>query len=147
MHNKISDDDFVTRYCPPSKIYNNLPLSTAFLLRNHEECISVNRLPVDQDIESGLQYVRSVLEQKIHIKSNGKFIVLNVGHVKNYLRKSIDVNISIQYITLHNDPTHAGICLLNHDNAYEDKKRIQTIADALSIFVSENPSMVYSIPM
>lgn len=80
MYNEISDVDFVTRYCAPRTIMNNVIIHTAFEFRYKEEYLSVNVLPSNYDLEAGLAYVQSTLKpDTLHVKPNGRFVIFNVG--------------------------------------------------------------------
>ena len=78
----LPDADHFSRYCKPSDVQDGEPLSTAFQLRENEDCLSVNWLEYFGEVgqPAAVELVReSFLRKSYQLKVNGRFAVLNVA--------------------------------------------------------------------
>ena len=146
MPNEISNADYIVRYCRPSTISNNRIKSTAFKIRSNENYISVNWMPKEIDIHAGLEQVESALAQKnFCARSNGRFVIFNVGMIKLYVYKLAGINISIRHEFSPNDTTHAGIWATHPDETYDRQEHLTKLERALSRFTLMHPGTVYPV--
>jgi hypothetical protein len=109
---KLPSSDEVARYCKPSEydLGADTPLVGAFLRRPGEADLSVNRLQFFQGASrsSAVGCIRGEVGGHYKLKSNGRFVVLNVGDVQSAAKqKGFDVNII--YTPKSFRPSHSSI--------------------------------------
>lgn len=111
---EIDEDHHVSRYCKPSAIGDDgLPLASAFELRDGEDYLSVNWLEFfkTSDLSQAIEFVRQAFrKKKFGVSSNGKFVSLQVGKVKEVIVRNSDLPAEITHLPdEENDPSHSGI--------------------------------------
>ena len=147
MSSEIPDSDFVVRYCSPNTIIGHHIARTAFQIKHDNEFASVNWMPKNIHMYSGLEQIKSILEQKsFHVRPNGRFAVFNVKIIKLYVYELTGIKISVYHVPSPSDPTHAGILPTNTSDPHNRQKLMFSIAQALSKFTHKNPDTVYPIP-
>ena len=104
---RIDETHHISRYCKPSSIdkEKQLPLASAFKLREGEEYLSVNWLEYfeAEDLNQAIDFVRQAFRDKNYsVKHNGRFALLRVKEVKNMI-------LGLRYLPSKNDPSHSGI--------------------------------------
>ena len=114
----LPEQDHVSRYCRPTSLgEDGQPNGTALMPRG-DECLSVNWLEYFDlpDQEAQIAQVRQVIG--IGVAAKGKFAVLNVGEVIDYVRENDPDNrvLDILHEPEENDPSHSGICGYSHDD-------------------------------
>ena len=108
----IPDDDHVSRYCKPSSVDDGIPTSSAFLPRQGEEYLSVNWLEFfgEPTLGAAVERIREVFSEKgYRVSRNGRFATLNVGEAKTAVEEATGRALSIDYLPLDDDQSHAGI--------------------------------------
>ena len=109
---KLPDSDEIARYCKPSEydLDAGMPMIGAFLRRQNEPDLSVNRLQFFQgaDRPSAVDCVRTEIGNHYQLRPNGRFVVLNVGDVQSAAKdRGYDVNIIYTPEPLR--PSHSSI--------------------------------------
>ena len=109
---KLPSNDDIARYCKPSEydLGANMPLVGAFLRRQDEPDLSVNRLQFFQGANksSAVDCIRAEVGTHYQLRPNGRFVVLNVGDVQSAAKqKGHDVNIIFTPEPLR--PSHSSI--------------------------------------
>ena len=109
---KLPGSDEVARYCKPSEydLDENMPLVGAFLRRQDEPDLSVNRLQFFQgaDRSSAVDCVRAEVGDHYQLRRNGRFVVLNVGGVQSAAKQN-GFDVSIIYTPEPLRPSHSSI--------------------------------------
>ncbi|MEK6681445.1 MAG: hypothetical protein AABY79_05710 [Nitrospirota bacterium] len=118
---KISDQDYVARYCKPTTAPNGQIQATAFMLRKGEESLSVNWLEFFKCSNrlSEIAELRKTYHAKLNnVGAGAKIAVLNVGEVLEKVRAESPDGRNIE--ALHdpeiNDQSHSGIYNLKQDD-------------------------------
>ena len=129
----IIDNYNLARYCKPATISaNGKPSSTAFQLRKNEEYLSTECLEYfnlsseDKSIPCAIK----IINEKLHISNDGKIAVLNVGEIKNSIKRELDFLLLIKQIS--ND-SHVGIFFTEIQNL------------VISHIISNNIKNIYNI--
>lgn len=125
----LPDGDRIARYCRPGAVADGEPLPAAFMLRDDEDCLSVNWIEYwgAATLDGALASIRDDLSQDMTLSRNGLFAVLGVGSAR-----AIAAAFASDPPTLTHEPTnvrsHASLCGLrpSHD----------VIAAALALAVS-----------
>lgn len=111
----IPHDNHVSRYCGFQHIDGKGRVTgQAFRHREGEEYLSANWLEYFESAElsTQMQEIRSALMRKGRkIGAKSKFAVLNVGELKEYVRKESGNGsvLSVLHEPEENDPSHSGI--------------------------------------
>ena len=116
----IPDTYHVSGYGRPATIQDGRIMPAAFKFRDNEDYISVNWLeyPMAPDWDSAINMIREALYRKnFSIKHNGKFVVLNVGDIKEIVHKFIGVVPKVEHLPTEYDASHAGIFRFNATDA------------------------------
>ena len=105
----LPDSDHFARYCSPDKVVEGLPSGGAFKFRKKrdKDGISGNWLEYldKKDRSSALDKVREIVGGKLKVYPEGRFVVLNVGQIKNKMNAR-GYNIIIKYAPT-SDKSHA----------------------------------------
>ena len=109
---RLPSSDDITRYCKPSEYDHsaNMPMVGAFLRRQGEPDLSVNRLQFFQGANksSSVDCIRAEVGTHYQLRRNGRFVVLNVGGVQSAAKqKGYDVNVI--YTPEPVRPSHSSI--------------------------------------
>jgi len=127
----LPDQDHVSRYCAPKTAPDGQPTGASFMLDPGHDFLSVNWLEYFDlpDQQAQLTQVRRVI--RLNLAANGKFAVLNVGEVVNYVRENGPDNrlLSVLHEPNDDDPSHSGI----HGYGFED----DWVADLITEVVQE----------
>ena len=128
---RLPDKDHISRYCKFTSLVNDQPSGTSFMLRTDDEYFSVNWLEYFglKDCQEQMSQVRQNI--KLNLAPRGKFAVLNVGNVINYVRENGPDNrvLSVFHEPEEDDPSHSGI----HGYGFED----DWVADLIAEVVQE----------
>ena len=127
----LPDQDHISRYCAPKTAPDGQPTGVSFMLKPSHHFLSVNWLEYFDfpDRQAQLTQVRQVIE--LALAANGRFAVLNVGEVIDYVSKNGPDNrlLSVLNEPTAGDPSHSGI----HGYGLED----DWVADLLAEIVQE----------
>jgi hypothetical protein len=131
---EIPDHDHVARYCSPTRVSNEEIQATAFMLRPADNSLSVNWLEYFKCLsrEGEIDELRKAYAaKKLIVKASGRIAVLNVGEVRNkVLTESPDSrNLEVLHDPLIDDPSHAGIYNLKHDNELIAELILETVRE------------------
>ena len=105
----LPEEDHVSRYCPPSQVEDGWPLLGAFQLKPAESYLSVNWLEywMKSTQEEAIDCIRGEIALKR--RPNGRFVVLNVGEVKQIVESVIRRSPTITHQPTPAMESHAGI--------------------------------------
>ena len=110
---KIPDQNHIARFCRPLQVNEEQIQATAFMLREGEECLSVNWLEFlnCSNRENEITKLRTIYSETFTVGARAKIAVLNVGEVrKKVLTESPDGrNLEVLHDPLINDLSHSGI--------------------------------------
>lgn len=118
----IPDNDHVSRYVKYTHIAKNgRVLGKAFRLRENENSLSVNWLEFFdlRDKKAEVQKIREAFADKGRgVGTKAKFVVLNVGEMREYVQQESDDNriLSVLHDPQDNDLSHSGIYNMRHDD-------------------------------
>ena len=108
----LPDDDHTARYCKPTVIDDNgMPMTSAFVLRDGEDFLSINWLEYfgDRDLSSATQCVRDAFRDKDYtLRPNGRFAVLNVSAAKAAVLEATGKTLHIDHLPLNDDLNRPG---------------------------------------
>jgi hypothetical protein len=118
----LPDGDEVARYCKPSALDQDskFPTFLAFMRRENEDGISVNRLQYFRGLDrtGAISYIRPEVERHYEIKPTGRFLALNVLEAKS-AAQGIGFDIGIIYTPRESSPSHSSIVDLPEDYVAE----------------------------
>ena len=111
MTKALCSDSHVGRYCSFSQHENELPLPTAFELRDDEEFLSANWIECFcmSNLTSGMKKVREEFKKHHGMTENGRFAVLNVGDARKTIYAEYDTALRIEDLQDENYPSHTSI--------------------------------------
>ena len=111
----IPDDEEISRYCKPSHYdrKRDEPTFLAFTRRKSEDDVSVNRLQyylrqTAKTREEAINFIRSEVEAHYQLKPSGRFLVVNVGAVRNAGAKKGHL-LQVLYTPESGKPSHSSI--------------------------------------
>ncbi|MDI9313124.1 MAG: hypothetical protein QM529_00375 [Hydrotalea sp.] len=115
MKKNIPDNDNVLRHIKGSWLdaEKNTVTSEAFMLREHEQGISVNWLEHDiikyPNTKSQINFIRGSIN--LELKKSHRFLKLNVGKTKNIIKEKIKKTIIIEHQPNKHDNSHSCIAI------------------------------------
>lgn len=119
--------DEVARYCKPNDydLAEDKPRVTAFIRRETEDDISVNRLQffLGHGRVGSVDCIRSEVGKHYELRRNGRFVVLNVTSAKTAAH-SKGFTIDIIYTPKPSRPSHSSI--VNLPTGYVQEVRLAT---------------------
>lgn len=97
---------------------DGLPLTSAFTLRTNEEYLSVNWLEYYKNlgISQAIDRVRKVVQRKMNIKFQGRFVTMQVGMLKQIVSTKNKVPCDVIHLPTMNDESHSGVIGYNNHN-------------------------------
>ena len=125
----------IARYCGPVKVgTDGLPTTAAFEPKSGADHLSVNWLEYFQSSDKDhciAQIRQAFLDRPYELKSDGRFVVLNVDHAKQKVRTGAGKDIRILHWPGNRNQSHSGI----FDYASED---LQVALDLRSVVTSRD---------
>lgn len=117
----ISDNHHVSRYVGASNVEDGQIDGLAFQLRKNDNFLSVNWLEFFdlKDKKAEIQKIREAFADKGRgVGTKAKFVVLNVGEMREYVQQESDDNriLSVLHDPQDNDLSHSGIYNMRHDD-------------------------------
>jgi hypothetical protein len=117
----IPDSDHVARYCKGTSISNGEIQATAFMMRETDQYLSVNWMEVlnRSDRLSEICELQLLYSRKFNrVGATARIAVLNVGAVRAKIKieTSGEHLLPITHEPETDDPSHAGIYGIPHDN-------------------------------
>lgn len=131
----IPNNNNIARFCKPITAPEGQIQAAAFMLRSDsdEDSLSVNWLEFLDclDRESEINKIRKIYSNKFHVGPKAKIAILNVGKVREEVRKkSLDGrNLKFLHEPLDDDSSHSGIYNLKPDNEFIAELILETIQD------------------
>ena len=123
----LPDGDEIARYCKPSEYDLDLsePTFLAFMRRNNENDVSVNRLQYfnGHNRAGAVDCTRREVGAYYELRPNGRFVVLSVSRAKA-AAKRVGFDIGIIYSPKPSSPSHSSIIDLPTD--YDDEVKLAT---------------------
>lgn len=128
---RLPDQDHVSRYCAPQTAPDGQPTGASFMLKPGHDFLSVNWLEYFASRDQQAQLTQLRQEIRMNLAVNGKFAVLNVGEVVDYVKENGPDNRLLSVLHEPNDdnPSHSGI----HGYGFED----DWVADLIAEVVQE----------
>ena len=133
---KIPDQNHIARFCRPLQVNEEQIQATAFMLREGEECLSVNWLEFlnCSNRENEITKLRTIFSETFTVGARAKIAVLNVGDVHDkVLTESPDSrNLEVLHDPAMNDPSHSGIYNLKQDDELIAELILETVRESYS---------------
>ena len=133
---KIPDQNHIARFCRPLQVNEEQIQATAFMLREGEECLSVNWLEFlnCSNRENEITKLRTIYSETFTVGARAKIAVLNVGDVHDkVLTESPDSrNLEVLHDPAMNDPSHSGIYNLKQDDELIAELILETVRESYS---------------
>ena len=133
---KIPDQNHIARFCRPLQVNEEQIQATAFMLREGEECLSVNWLEFlnCSNRENEITKLRTIFSETFTVGARAKIAVLNVGDVHDkVLTESPDGrNLEVLHDPAMNDPSHSGIYNLKQDDELIAELILETVRESYS---------------
>ena len=133
---KIPDQNHIARFCRPLQVHEEQIQATAFMLREDEECLSVNWLEFlnCSSRENEITKIRTIYSETFTVGARAKIAVLNVGDVhEKVLTESPDGrNLDVLHDPAMNDPSHSGIYNLKQDDELIAELILETVRESYS---------------
>ena len=133
---KIPDQNHIARFSRPLQVNEEQIQATAFMLREGEECLSVNWLEFlnCSNRENEITKLRTIYSETFTVGARAKIAVLNVGDVHDkVLTESPDSrNLEVLHDPAMNDPSHSGIYNLKQDDELIAELILETVRESYS---------------
>jgi hypothetical protein len=117
----IPDPDHVARHCKTSTVEGNEIMAAAFMPREGEESLSVNRLEELKcpDRVGEVRALQDLYTRKMNrVGAGARIAILNVGTVRARIEQESPAKLIVR--VLHNpeddDPSHSGIYGISYDD-------------------------------
>ena len=102
-------EDHVSRYCSPTRVEDERPLASAFLIQPDRNYLSVNWLEYwhSGSIEEALARVRG--ETELEVKPEGRFAVLLVGAIVGAINRVTGREAQVVHKPTTTVESHSGV--------------------------------------
>ncbi len=129
----VPDSNHVARYCRASSVDSGEIQATAFMMRENEPYLSVNWLEELKrpDRKDEIRELQLLYSRKLRVCATARIAVLNVGAVRIKVEhESVDGRLlSITHEPESDDPSHAGIYGIPHDDEFVAELIAQVVSE------------------
>ena len=141
--NLTCNKNYITRYCRPDWVINELPGYIFFMLREYEKYLSAYKMDLvkNNNNEESLEEIRDIIQNKdksFKISKKGRFVVFETKNIIDLIYKETKYITKIKQVKLKNiHESHMGIYV--SDN--KEKNKIMALLIEKEIY--NNQDWVY----